>query len=183
MNTSFNRVLGIVLLVVLPPLGVHAQSPSLDTLLILPPNPNTLTDVLANVGGIVNISGLPIILTESRRINNDIRLDVLIDELPVLAPAVMAPWSASESFGTLPAGTYNVTARLFWDYRSGPNSSFPQPWTFPDSYGEPLRPGSNGTLMTTFTVVPEPTAVLLASCGAIGLQVLRQVRCPLRYCQ
>jgi hypothetical protein len=85
MNTSLNRLVGAVLVVVLSPWGLHAQSPSLDTLIISPSNPNPSTDVLANVGGIVNISGFPIILTESRRINNDIRLDVLIDELPVLA--------------------------------------------------------------------------------------------------
>jgi hypothetical protein len=156
--------------------AANAQSPSLDTLLILPSNPSTTTDVVAQVGGIVNVSGDPIILTESRRVNNDIRLDVLIDELPVLAPAQMLPWSDYQSFGMLPAGTYNVTARLFWDWRSGPNSSFPVPWTFPDSYGLELRPGSNGTLSTTFTVVPEPHGVALMGVAILAVRAARRRR-------
>jgi len=148
--------------------GARAQSPSLDTLLILPTNPTPANDVLANLGGNVNITGTPILRTESRRVNDDIRVDVLIDELPVLAPAQIVPWSEIESLGMLPVGTYNVTARLFWDYRVGPNSSFPTPWTFPDSYGRPLNSSANGLLATTFTVVPEPSAAELAGGTALA---------------
>jgi hypothetical protein len=175
MNARFCLV--IALLSLTPSSLATAQSPSLDTLLILPVNPSTATNVVAQVGGIVNTSGGPIIRTESRRFANDIRLDVLIDELPVLAPPQMNPWSDFESFGMLPAGTYNVTARLFWDYRSGPASSFPDPWTFPDSYGQPLRPGSNGMLTTAFTVIPEPFGfAIIAQAAICGAALLRRRR-------
>jgi hypothetical protein len=158
MNRSPSRRLTLALaLALVSAVDARAQSPSLDTLLLLPTNPTPAVDVLANLGGSVNISGLPIVRTESRRVDTDIRVDVLIDEFPVLAPPVIAPWSELESLGMLPVGTYNVTARLFWDYRVGPNSSFPTPWTFPDSFGQPLNPSSNGLLTTTFTVVPEPS--------------------------
>jgi hypothetical protein len=137
--------------------GARAQSPSLDSLLILPTNLSHAVEVQASLGGTVNISGAPIVRTESLRLSNNIWVDVLIDELPVAAPPVIAPWSATESLGMLPVGTYNVRARLFWDSRIGSVSSFPTPWTFPDSYGQPLFPNANGLLTTTFMVVPEPS--------------------------
>jgi hypothetical protein len=122
----------------------------------------------------VNNAGSPIIRLESRRLANDILLDVLIDELPVLAPPIIVPWMRTENLGILPAGTYNLTARLIWDYRIGPNSPFPDPWPFPDSDDPPLFPGPTATLMTTFTVVPEPTGVTLVLCGAMGMAAMRR---------
>jgi hypothetical protein len=145
-----------------------AQSPSLDSLNILPPAPATTVDIMAQVGGTHNTSGQPNIRTELRQTANDIRLDVLIDELFVGAPAMIEPWSRTLSLGMLPIGTYNLDARLFWVER-GIGPAFPDPWPFPDSFGLPLRPGSNGMLSTTFTVVPEPSAVLLVTGAAIGV--------------
>src|SRR5688572_19018185 len=99
MYAYITRLLAIALLGILAPVHALAQSPSLDSLLILPPSPNPSTEVLANLGGIVNMTGMPNIRTESRRIDNDIRVDVLIDESGVLAPAVMVPWMENESLG------------------------------------------------------------------------------------
>jgi hypothetical protein len=149
----------LVVLVISSPVA-RAQSPSLDSLSILPSAPTVAVDVMAQVGGIYNTSGSPNIRTEIRRIATEIRLDVLIDELPVGAPAQMNPWSRTVSLGLLPAGTYSVDARLFWTYRFV-EPQFPTPWLFPDAFGEPLRPGSNGRLTVMFTVVPEPSAVTL----------------------
>jgi hypothetical protein len=175
MYALIKRLFAIAIIIMLAlTFDANAQSPSLDSLLVLSPTSTTADDVTAQVGGTHNTSGSPIIRTEWRRLNNDIRLDVLIDELPVLAPAMIEPWSRTENFGMLPVGTYDLEARLFWDYRSGPNSSFPDPWTFPDTYGQPLFLGANRTLVTTFTVVPEPSAVLLLLGGGVALAARRR---------
>jgi hypothetical protein len=173
MFAHLNRLLGIVLLgIVISP--ARAQSPSLDSLGILPLVPTTTVDVMATVGGTHNTSGQPNIRTELRRIGNDIRLDVLIDEFFVGAPPRIEPWSRTEGLGMLPAGTYNLDARLFWVER-GIGSTFPDPWPFPDTFGLPLGPGSNGMLTTTFTVVPEPSTLLATMCAVISvLATLRQ---------
>jgi hypothetical protein len=157
-----------------------AQSPSLDALNVLPPSPTTSDNVQAQVGGVHNVSGAPIIRTEWRRLGSDIRLDVLIDELPVLAPALMLPYSRQQDFGALPAGVYTLTARLFWDYRFGTLSSFPDPWLFPDAYGQPLTPGSNGTLTSAFAVVPEPSVAIMALAATSFALASRRARLSLR---
>jgi len=177
MNTIPRRLVAVAVFgAVLPAVEAFAQSPSLDSLAILPPSPTISSDVVAQLGGIVNNSGGPIIRTESRRQNNAIRVDILIDELPVGAPPQMVPWSQGQNVGMLPSGTYNLTARLFWDFRSGLTSSFPDPWTFPDTYGSPLSPSANGMLTATFTVVPEPLGSALAGVGIAGLGTSRRAR-------
>jgi hypothetical protein len=167
MCVRLHRLLWVALLgIVAGP--AWAQSPSLDSLGILPPLPTTAVDVMAQVGGTHNTSGQPTIRTELRRIDSDIRLDILIDEFFVGAPAVIEPWSRTESLGILPIGTYILDARLFWVER-GIGPSFPDPWPFPDSFGLPLSPGANGMQSMTFTVVPEPSTVLLMLGVAMGV--------------
>jgi hypothetical protein len=64
-------------------------------------------------------------------------------------PAI-GDWAHSEEIGTLPAETYSLTVRTF----------------------EPGF-GLNDTYTTSFTVVPEPTTILLFALGVIGLRITR----------
>jgi hypothetical protein len=149
-----------------------AQSPSLDSLSIMPPAPTIADAVLVQAGGTHNTSGNPTIRTESRRIGNDIRMDVLIEETFVGAPPQINPWTQTVNFGTLPAGAYNVDARLFWRERAI-SPEFPDPWPFPDSFGLPLFPNANGMLSATFAVVPEPSTALWLAAGLLGFVAVR----------
>jgi hypothetical protein len=172
MYAHCKRLVGAALLLVATsPLSARGQSPSLDSLSFLPPAPTVADDVMIQAGGTHNTSGGPAIRTESRRIGNDIRMDVLIEETFVGAPPQINPWTQSVNFGTLPAGTYNVDARLFWRERAI-SPPFPDPWQFPDTFGLPLFPNANGRLTGTFTVVPEPSAAMLLVVGLVGLSVV-----------
>jgi hypothetical protein len=136
----------------------------LDTLSIAPPNPTITDNIVASAGGMVNVSDLPDFRTEWKREGNNILMDILHDFVAAGAPPQMLPYSEQAVLGTLPAGTYDLTARLFSSFRDFPPPTYEQPWTFP-SMDLRLR----STLSTTVTVVPEPSSLSLAIAGILLL--------------
>jgi hypothetical protein len=137
---------------------------TLDSLSIAPSNPTTADSIIASAGGMVNVSDIPAFLTLWKRDANSILVDVLHDYVPAGAPPQMLPYTQQAALGTLPAGTYDLTARLFSTFRDFPPPTYEQPWTFPPS---DIRLKS--TLSTTFTVVPEPSSVAIAMAGVLLL--------------
>lgn len=140
---------------------------TLESLSVAPPARTTADSVIASVGGMVNRLELPNFRTEWKREGTDILVDVLHDFIPAppVFPSIeMIPYTEDVTLGNLPAGTYDLTARLFSLHRQLPGESpFPDPWTFPT-----IHDGLVGTLATTFTVVPEPSSLVLAIAG-LGL--------------
>jgi PEP-CTERM motif len=140
---------------------------TLESLSVAPPAPTTADSVIASVGGMVNVWDTTNFRTEWKREGTDIFVDVLDDFVPAPPEFVpqMVPYTEQAALGNLPAGTYDLTARLFALHRQLPGeSSFPDPWTFPA-----IHDGLVGTLATTFTVVPEPSSLVLAMAGALLL--------------
>jgi hypothetical protein len=91
---------------------IQAQAPTLQSLNIQPAAPTAVDAILASISGTVNLSGSPIIRTESRRVGSDILLDVLIDELPVAAPAQIVPCSRDTSLGLLPVHSWGFPTKM-----------------------------------------------------------------------
>jgi hypothetical protein len=137
---------------------------TLETISISPPAPTTADNIMATADGIVNVSDNPAFLTLWKRDANNILVDVLHDYVPAGAPPFMLPYAEQAVIGSLPTGTYNLTARLFSSFRDFPPPTYDQPWNFPPS---DIRLKS--TLSTTFTVVPEPSTFVLAIAGALLL--------------
>ena len=144
---------------------------TLETLRVVPPTPMTTDNIVVSVGGMVNESDHPMFRSEWMRDANDLRLDVFVDFIPAGAPPRIVPYTERTLIGHLPAGTYDLTTRLFALARIGPDPPFPDPWTFPETFD-----GLVGTLNTTFTVVPEPSSFLLAVTAATATLSARRKR-------
>jgi hypothetical protein len=136
---------------------------TLETLRITAPDPPIAENWVAGIHGYANVSDLPNFRTEWKRDGTDIRMDVLHDFIAAGAPPQMIPYTEEAVLGNLPAGTYDLTGRLFSLHRQIPDESpFPDPWTFPDSHD-----GFVYSLTMAFTVVPEPSSLVLAMVGAV----------------
>jgi hypothetical protein len=128
---------------------------TLETLSVAPPNPTTSDNIVASAGGMVNVSDLPTFTTLWKIEGETILMDVLHDYVPAGAPPQFFPYTEQAMLGNLPAGTYNLSARLFSTFRDFPPPTYEQPWTFP-----PMDIRLRSTLSTTFTVVPEPSDLM-----------------------
>lgn len=148
-------------LLLLQPQPAIAQTPTLDTIEILPSTPSTTDDISVELSGMVNDTGMPVFHGFWSRTGQDILVDLLDVEIPTLAPPVIVPYQEQVQIGQLPVGDYNVTARLFWAYDS---VVIPDPWEFPDTFGVGLGGPELAplTLTTTFRVVPEPSSLFIS---------------------
>jgi hypothetical protein len=142
---------------------------TLETLGVVPPDPIITDDIVVSIGGTVNESDFPMFRSEWQRDANDILVDVLLDYIPTDAPPRIVPYTERTLIGPLPAGTYDLTTRLFALARIGPEPPFPDPWTFPETFD-----GLVGTLETRFTVAPEPASIWLAIAAAAVLSARRK---------
>lgn len=167
-------------LLLLQPQVTMAQTPSLDAIVILPSTPSTMDDISVELSGMVNNTGSPVFHGFWSRTGQDILVDLLDVEGLTLAPPVIVPYQEQVPIGQLPAGEYNVTARLFWAFNS---VVIPDPWEFPDTFGNQFGTANPGplTLTTTFRVVPEPSSLFisLSVCSMMFLGFRRFVE-PLR---
>jgi hypothetical protein len=156
-------VAGIALLLLLSKRPVSAQV-TLTELSVEPPVPTTTDNIVASVSGMVNVSESPAFFVLWKREASSILVDVLHDFIGAGAPPVIYPYTAHPVIGSLPAGDYNLTARLFSSVRDFPPPTYEQPWRFPAS---DIRLKS--TLSTTFTVVPEPATIALSIASVLLL--------------
>jgi hypothetical protein len=142
---------------------------TLETVAIAPSSPTTADSIVASAGGMVNVSEFPAFFILWKRDANNILVDVLHDFVGAGAPPFMIPYTGQAVIGNLPAGNYNLTARLFSSFRDFPPPTYDQPWNFPPSDIRLKR-----TLSTAFTVVPEPSSLVLIIVGA-SLLIRRQI--------
>lgn len=140
----------------------------LDAISVVPPTPDPFDDIELNVTGTFDHSLAQTIQRAPwQRIGNEIHVDLLVIELPLEAPSIPAPFEQPVDLGQLPAGEYEVTARVFITY-PGP---YPDPWTFPNEFAgrTPVD-----TLEYKFVVIPEPNTFSLLVLG--GMMVCRRTR-------
>jgi hypothetical protein len=145
--------LGIAIALLTAPASAQV---TLGSITVSPTTPTTTDSVVASASGMVNVSDLPTFRTAWKIEGNNVLMDVLHDYVPAGAPPQMLPYTQQAALGSLPAGNYHLTARLFSWFRDFPGPTYEEPWTFPPS---DLRLQS--TLNTTFTVVPEPSSFVL----------------------
>ena len=151
-----------------------AQSPTLDSIEVLPPPPILPSDIVeVEVAGTVNVSGSPVFHSFWRQSGSEIQVDLVDMEEGVLAPAVIEPYLETVSIGSLAPGDYDLTVRLFWTFTF--EDPIADPWDFPDAFGREFEidePGPS-VLRSSFTVVPEPASALLGTLCLGALVLLR----------
>ena len=159
-----------------------AQPPTLDAIEVLPLGPISALDwVEVEARGTVNVSGFPTFQSFWQRNGAEILVDLLDVELPTLAPPVFEPYSETVEIGTLPAGNYDLTVRLFYVFEG--EDPIPNPWDFPDTFGLAFDAGDPGplTLNTSFVVVPEPSSLALIAAFMVTSVGISQRRRFVRY--
>ena len=121
---------------------------------ILPEEP-TIEDVITIV--VSGIEGsLPVSIDDSifQIVGTSLELDLFVTTGPFYA---ITTWSHSEIIGALPANSYNLTVREHERFMA-------DPYFLTDTYP------------TSFTVIPEPTSILLLSMGIVGVQARCRIR-------
>ncbi len=141
-----------------------AQAADIQSTTIVPSNP-TIADVVAAETGVL-FSGADYTFSDALcgREGSEILVDLLFEQgIPILP--VMYASQASVDVGQLPAGTYDLTVRLFVDpyFHDAPFHDV-------STYENPWHPLPDITLMdvetTSFMVVPEPMTIwAFAACG------------------
>ena len=130
-----------------------AKATSITDVYIMPEVPAVEDVITIFASG--QASSRPVWITDSNLYleGTSLELDIFFELGPF---QMITPWSYSEEIGMLPAKTYELTVRTF---------EVP----YPDS-------GPTDTYTTTFTVVPEPTSILLLSMGIVGVQARCRIR-------
>jgi len=130
-----------------------SASVSISGVSIIPPDPTPSNRITIDVWGMSSYNFAGLDMTQFTAVNHDLKLDIYCAEgsLPIFDN-----WSHSERVGRFSAGSYELTVRAY---------SADKP-----SYEYVL----NDTYQTSFTVIPEPTTILLLGLGAV---MLRRGRC------
>lgn len=166
--------LALVLSLVLVVDTLRAQLPRIESIDVQPFDPTLADPVTLSISGMIDtVTGAQIIRSPWRIENTDILLDLLLVEFAVGAPPVPDPFTDQTEIGFLPAGSYNVTARVFRVIGDPALDPFPELWEFPDTFmdDEPYD-----TMTAQFTVVPEPSSACLAIFAAVTLTFFSRKR-------
>lgn len=150
------------------------QSPTLDSIEVLPPPPILPSDMVeVEVAGTVNVSGSPVFHSFWQRTGSDIQVDLVDVEEVVGAPPQIEPYLETVSIGSLAAGDYDLTVRLFWTFTG--EDTIPDPWDFPDAFGREFGINEPGPLVlqSSFIVIPEPATLVLGVLCLGALVLLR----------
>ena len=119
---------------------------------ILPEVPAVEDIITIVVSGIEG--SLPVSIDDSifQIVGTSLELDLFVTTGPFYA---ITTWSHSEIIGALPANSYNLTVREHERFMA-------DPYFLTDTYP------------TSFTVIPEPTSILLLSMGVLWIRVAKR---------
>lgn len=149
-----NRVFCVAMAIALMPAGA-AQAYLINSVSVLPPTPTTATPVSLDV--FMTTPGTPAFLfapTTTSLNGNSFSVGVFLDSGPLTALDTL---TETVPLGTLPAGAYNYTVTLH------PAMDVP--------FGRDMR-----VVMGAFTVVPEPSALVLGLVAATTSLMVRRRR-------
>ena len=173
-SRSWVGPLALILSLVLVVDTLRAQLPRIESIDVQPSNPTLADPVTLSISGMIDtVTGAQIIRSPWRIENTDILLDLLLVKFAVGAPPVPGPFTDQTEIGFLPAGSYNVTARVFRVFGDPALDPFPELWEFPDTF---MDDEPHDTMTAQFTVVPEPSSACLALLAAVTLTFFSRKR-------